>query len=50
MVWGGGYLSSIGVIDFAEVSLYMQHVVGALVAVMMLGPSKGFPWRVLGSS
>ena len=44
MVWGGGYLAGIGVIDFAG-GLVVNATcgVGALVAAMMLGPRKGFP-------
>ena len=44
MVWGGGYLSSIGVIDFAGgLVVHATCGIGALVAAMMLGPRKGFP-------
>jgi Amt family ammonium transporter len=44
MVWGGGYLGSIGVIDFAGgLVVHATFGVGALVAAMMLGPRKGFP-------
>ena len=44
MVWGGGYLGSIGVIDFAGgLVVHATCGVGALVAAMMLGPRKGFP-------
>ena len=43
MVWGGGYLGSIGVIDFAGgLVVHATCGVGALVAAMMLGPRKGF--------
>ena len=48
MVWGGGYLGSIGVIDFAGgLVVHATCGVGALVAAMMLGPRKGFPGGVL---
>jgi Amt family ammonium transporter len=44
MVWGGGYLGSIGVIDFAGgLVVHTTCGVGALVAAMVLGPRKGFP-------
>ena len=44
MVWGGGYLGSLGVIDFAGgLVVHATCGVGALVAAMMLGPRKGFP-------
>ncbi len=44
MVWGGGYLGSIGVIDFAGgLVVHATCGVGALVAAMTLGPRKGFP-------
>ena len=48
MVWGGGYLGSIGVIDFAGgLVVHATCGVGALVAAMMLGPRKGFPGGAL---
>ena len=48
MVWGGGYLGSIGVIDFAGgLVVHATCGVGALVAAMMLGPRKGFPCGAL---
>ena len=44
MVWGGGYLGSIGVIDFAGgLVVHATCGIGALVAAMMLGPRNGFP-------
>lgn len=44
MVWGGGYLAGIGVIDFAGgLVVHATCGVGALVAAMMLGQRKGFP-------
>ena len=49
MVWGGGYLGSIGVIDFAGgLVVHATCGIGALVAAMMLGPRKGFPGGSLG--
>ena len=44
MVWGGGYLSSIGVIDFAGgLVVHVTCGVAALVSALMIGPRKGFP-------
>ena len=43
MVWGGGYLGSIGVIDFAGgLVVHATCGLGALVAAVYLGPRKGF--------
>jgi len=48
MVWGGGYLGGIGVIDFAGgLVVHATCGIGALVAAMMLGPRKGFPGGAL---
>ena len=44
MVWGGGYLGSIGVIDFAGgLVVHVTCGVAALVSAIMIGPRKGFP-------
>ena len=44
MVWGGGYLGLLGVIDFAGgLVVHATCGVGALVAAKALGPRKGFP-------
>ncbi|MDC0223291.1 ammonium transporter [Gammaproteobacteria bacterium] len=44
MVWGGGYLGSIGVIDFAGgLVVHVTCGVAALVSAVMIGPRKGFP-------
>jgi len=44
MVWGGGYLGQLGVIDFAGgLVVHATCGVGALVAAKALGPRKGFP-------
>ena len=44
MVWGGGYLGSTGVIDFAGgLVVHVTCGVAALVSAIMIGPRKGFP-------
>ena len=44
MVWGGGYLGSIGVLDFAGgLVVHVTCGVAALVSAIMIGPRKGFP-------
>ena len=44
MVWGGGYLGSIGVIDFAGgLVVHATCGIGALVAAIFLGRRNGFP-------
>ena len=44
MVWGGGYLASIGVIDFAGgLVVHVTCGVAALVSAIMIGPRRGFP-------
>ncbi len=43
-VWGGGWLSSMGLYDFAGgVVVHITAGVGALVAAIVLGPRRGFP-------
>jgi Amt family ammonium transporter len=42
-VWGGGWLSELGVMDFAGgIVVHITAGVAALVAAMVLGPRKGF--------
>ena len=44
MVWGGGFLSNAGVIDFAGgLVVHLTCGVGALIVALVLGPRKGFP-------
>ena len=44
MIWGGGYLSEIGVTDFAGgLVVHLTCGIGALVTAIVLGPRKGFP-------
>ena len=44
MVWGLGYLGTIGVIDFAGgLVVHVTCGVAALVSAIMIGPRKGFP-------
>ena len=44
MVWGGGMLSKLGVIDFAGcLVVHLTCGVGALVVALVLGSRKGFP-------
>ena len=43
-VWGGGWLGSMGVVDFAGgIVVHVTAGVGALVVALVLGPRKGFP-------
>lgn len=47
-VWGGGWLSKLGGLDFAGGTVvHILAGVGALTAVIVLGPRKGFPGRTL---
>lgn len=43
-VWGGGWLSAMGVYDFAGgIVVHITAGVAALVAALVIGPRKGFP-------
>ncbi len=43
-VWGGGWLGSMGLYDFAGgIVVHITAGVGALVAAVVIGPRKGFP-------
>ncbi|MAV31546.1 MAG: ammonia channel protein [Cycloclasticus sp.] len=43
-VWGGGWLGSMGVYDFAGgIVVHITAGVAALVAALVIGPRKGFP-------
>ena len=43
-VWGGGWLSQLGVMDFAGgIVVHISGGVAALVGALMLGPRRGFP-------
>lgn len=43
-VWGGGWLSHLGVMDFAGgLVVHVSGGVAALIAAMLLGPRRGFP-------
>ena len=44
MVWGGGYLGELGVMDFAGgIVVHVTAGVGALVACIVIGPRQGYP-------
>ena len=46
-VWGGGWLGTIGVLDFAGgIVVHVTAGATALVAIFVLGPRPGFPERV----
>ncbi|MDA9975839.1 ammonium transporter [Alphaproteobacteria bacterium] len=46
-VWGGGWLSDLGVMDFAGgIVVHTTAGVSALVLVMVLGPRRGFPREI----
>ena len=46
-IWGGGWLGTIGVLDFAGgIVVHVTAGATALVAILVLGPRPGFPARV----
>ncbi|THB71330.1 MAG: ammonium transporter, partial [Desulfovibrio sp.] len=43
-IWGGGWLAELGVLDFAGgLVVHLTCGAGALAAVLVIGPRKGFP-------
>jgi Amt family ammonium transporter len=47
-VWGGGWLSDLGVMDFAGgIVVHITAGVGALVAALVLGNRRGFPTQAM---
>jgi Amt family ammonium transporter len=47
-VWGGGWLASLGVIDFAGgIVVHTSAGVAALVSALMIGARRGFPHHVM---
>jgi Amt family ammonium transporter len=43
-VWGGGFLASVGVLDFAGgIVVHTTAGISALVAALLVGPRRGFP-------
>ena len=46
-VWGGGWLGELGVLDFAGgIVVHITAGTAALVAVVVLGPRRGFPDKI----